>query len=533
MDDNKLLVKYGFVKDKGDYKDKYNENRYHIEKFLDEVKEKLGEYADNEQEETQIFPKEAFHSSGYPEPVYRHRLIFESANQFVEGHYFWILDHLRHDWFFTDFHRITDIFAASEQSAFFGVSEQRLGLQQDKASGFLRGISEMVKALFQIIRELRIIDERLQYYDDTYKTRPNAQSSEITLKGIWVDQVEGGVKNAASVYGLSQTVGFTVLPDLFFRVRADDIGLHDVAARDFDEATRRVVDSVDLAIKKLEGFNEKVKEVLSRKLVQYYMWKLRTYKELKTRRRFTIKYLRQHYDTIKLYMGWIKPYLRNIQRLQTAEKLVRKDMADLIVAFEGALVEIEVLTYKDTGSKYKPVILVHMYYRTRPALSYIQEGYQLGPMHTGKFDLILRSYVWTEEQIKNYINMKDEEDMQLLSSINESIKAAMDSLGEEFKAYLREGGEIVEEEKKREEKPSELAETLKGALEPFTSVLSGVKEIVSPLAEGVPRFRKKGGAKKGDDVKDSLEIAALKSELRRAAYQTYKNYKKMHGMMTW
>jgi len=196
-------------------------------------------------------------------------------------------------------------------------------------------------------------------------------------------------------------------------------------------------------------------------------------------------------------------------------------------------VEIEVLTYKDTGSKYKPVILVHMYYRTRPALSYIQEGYQRGPMHTGKFDLILRSYVWTEEQIKNYINMKDEEDMQLLSSINESIKAAMDSLGEEFKAYLREGGEIVEEEKKREEKPSELAETLKGALEPFTSVLSGVKEIVSPLAEGVPRFRKKGGAKKGDDVKDSLEIAALKSELRRAAYQTYKNYKKMHGMMTW
>ena len=476
--------------------------------------------------------------TGFPKPENFYRIVVEAINLPIEEAYFWTIDELRYGWSFNKAVKITDINAAAAQSAFFGVSEQRLGLQQDKASQFLKGISEMLKALFQIVRELRIIDERLGYYAHTFnrsrkRKDDEASGSEITLKGIWVDQVEGGVKNAASVYGLSQTVGFTVLPDLFFRVRADDIGLHDVAARDFDEATRRVVDSVDLAIKKLEGFNEKVKEVLSRKLTQYYMWKLRTYRELKTRRLFTIKYLRQHYDTIKLYMGWIKPYLRNIQRLQMAEKLVRKDTADLIVAFEGALVEIEVLTYKDTGSKYKPVILVHMYYRTRPALSYIQEGYQRGPMHTGKFDLILRSYVWTEEQIKNYINMKDEEDMQLLSSINESIKAAMDSLGEEFKAYLREGGEIVEEEKKREEKPSELAETLKGALEPFTSVLSGVKEIVSPLAEGVPRFRKKCGAKKGEDVKDSLEIAALKSELRRAAYQTYKNYKKMHGLLTW
>ncbi len=127
MVDDKLLVKYGFVKDK--YKDDYNDNRYKIDKFLEEIKDKLKEYADNEEEETQIFPKEAYHKTGYPAPIYRHRLIFESTNQFVEGHYFWILDQLKHDWFFTDFLKITDIFAASEQSAFFGVSEQRLGLQ--------------------------------------------------------------------------------------------------------------------------------------------------------------------------------------------------------------------------------------------------------------------------------------------------------------------------------------------------------------------------------------------------------------------
>lgn len=483
--------------------------------------------------------------TGFPEPEYRYRLVVEAINLPIEEAYFWTIDELRYGWSFNKSIKITDINAAAEQSAFFGVSEQRLGLQQDKAAQFLRGISEMLKALFQIVRELRVIDERLGYYTHTFgrsekKKEEEAAGSEITLKGVWVDQVEGGVKNAASVYGLAQTVGFTVLPDLFFRIRANDIGLDKVAASDFDAATTKVVSNVDEAVNKLQGFNEKVKEVLKRKLTQYYMWKLRTYRELEARRKFTIKYLRQHYDTIKLYMGWIKPYLRNIARLQMAEKLARKEMADMIIAFEGALVEVEVLSYKEEldssgkPKKFKPCILLHMYYRTRPALSYVQEGYQRGPMHTGKFDMILRGYVWTEEQIKNYIHMKEEEDMELLGSVNESIGQAMDALGTELKSYLKEGGEIFAEEKIAEKrKESEISLALKGATEPFASVIGGVKELVSPLAEGIPKLKKKGEAKKGDDVADSLEIIKVKKELRKTIYNTYKNYKKMHGLLTW
>ena len=472
--------------------------------------------------------------TGFPSPDYFYRLNIEAINLPIEEAYFWAIDELRYGWSFNKFLKITDIMAASEQSSFFGVSEQRLGLQQDKAAQFLRGISEMLKALFQIVRELRIIDERLGYYTHTFnrvKGRDEeAAGSEITLKGIWVDQVEGGVKNAASVYGLSQTVGFTVLPDLFFRIRADDAGLDKLAASDFNSATNRVVSTVDEAVDRIQGFNDKVKEVLKRKLTQYYMWKLRTYQELRTRRNFTIKYLRQHYDTVKLYMGWIKPYLRNIQRLQMAERLVRKDAVDLITAFEGSLVEVEVLAYKNIG-EYKPVVLVHMLYRTRPSLSYVQEGYQRGPMHTGKFDLILRGYVWNDAQIKNYINMKDEEDLELLGSINESIKASMDALGTELKEYLKEAGEKFAEDKKAEEKKeSEIASVVKGVAEPFTGIFSGVKEIVSPLTEGIKIGR---GGKKVNDVQARIEINRVRRELRRTIYQTYKNYKKMHGMLTW
>ena len=481
--------------------------------------------------------------TGFPMPHYFYRTVVESINLPIEEAYFWTIDELRYGWSYNRFVKITDIFAASEQSSFFGVSEQRVGLQQDKASQFLRGISEMLKALFQIVREIRIIDERVGYYAHTFNRArtgkdDEASGSEITLKGIWVDQVEGGVKNAASVYGLAQTVGFSALPDLFFRVRVDDIGMDKTASEKFDGATNKIVSRVDTAVDNLDGFNEKVKEVLKRKLVQYYMWKMRTYRELMVRRNFTIKYLRQHYDTIKLYMGWVKPYLRNIQRLQMTEKLVRKDMADMIKAFEGALVEVEVLCYKDQGHSegginYYPCVLVHIYYRTRPSLSYVQEGYQRGPMHTGKFDMILRGYVWSEDQIKNYQRMKDEEDIELLSSINESIKEAMESLGDELKAYLEEGGEIIEKQAKPES-PQEntISQTVKGLAEPFVSVIEGIKEVASPLKAIVPK-RKGSEAKKGDDVKDSLEINELKKRLKTELYQTYKNYKKMHNMMTW
>jgi hypothetical protein len=469
--------------------------------------------------------------TGFPEPAYRYRLVLESINQYIEDAYFWILDELKYDWGYNTFHKISDVFAASEQSAFFGVSEQRLGLQQDKAGQYLKGISEMTKALFQIVRELRIIDERLGYYDNSFSRKSDEEGvgSDITLKGVWIDQVEGGTKNAASVYGLAQTVGFTVLPDLFFRVRADDKGAGNwKTPAEYDAKTKEIIESIDRKIDKMEGFNKKVKEVLGRKLTQYYMWKLRTYKELKTRRTFTLKYLRQHYETIKLYMGWIKPYLRNIKKLQLSEKNL--NTAELITAFEGAVIEIEVLaTSKKPGNVVHPCILLHIKYRTRPALNYTQEGYQRGPAHTGKFDMVIRGYVWSEPEIKNYLRMREEEDMELLSEVNETVKASMDALGDELKDYLRESGEKFPEDEAKANAPKPKAP---GALDPFLSVFKGVGELATAISGGGAKKDKPAWKKKSAlDLEE--ETLKAKESLKKCAYNVYKNYKKMHGMLTW
>lgn len=474
--------------------------------------------------------------TGYPAPQYRYRISVEAIHAYLEEAYFWTIDELELGWSYNKFDKITDIHASSEQSAFFGVSEQRLGLQQDKVSQYLRGISEMLKALFQIVRELRVIDERLGYYKHTFERKSEEESvgADITLKGVWVDQVEGGTKNAASVYGLAQTVGFTILPDLFFRMRANDKEGHKVQPEGYDAFVKSVIDDVDRVVNRMEGFNEKVKEVVKRKLVQYYMWKLRTYKELEARRKFTIKYLRQHYDTIKLYMGWIKPYLRNILKLQMAEKLMRGERArELVTAFEGALIEVEVLSHKHReGKKFHPVVLLNIFYRTSPSMVYMQEGYQRGPAHTGKFDMTLRGYVWSDEQIENYKRMRDEENLEMLSIIDESIKASMDALGTELKQYLKEAGEAFPED----HKPAEKKQTSNSPLEPFAAVFGGLKDIVTafggirPPEKQSTKKRLTGGK---SDVDLVLEMDDAKAELRRSIYQTYKNYKKLHGMLTW
>ncbi|MBI2133378.1 hypothetical protein HYU11_01710 [Candidatus Woesearchaeota archaeon] len=443
--------------------------------------------------------------TGFPTPMYRNRLVVESQSDSVESAYFWIVDHLKYDWGYTDFYKITDIFAASEQSAFFGVSEQRLAAQQEKAATYLRGISEMVKALFQIVRELRIIDERLSYYIDSYQKRPNAQSSEITLKGIWIDQVEGGVKNAASVYGLAQSVGFTILPDLFFRVTVADPLM------------------IDQTVDHLQ-FNEKVKEVLKRKLRQFYEWKKRTYEEMSTRRKFIIKYLRQHYETIKLYMGWVKPYLRNIRKLQLDQK--KLDSAEMITAFEGSMVEIEVLAKKESPaySKFYPCILMHFKYRTKPQMSFVGEGYQRGPIHKGKFDLVMRGYIWTNDHIENYRKMKEEEDLHLISLINESIKESMEALGEELRHYLMEGGESFEPPKKQKPRP------VPTIMDPFKAIFEGVGDIAGSMGMGL---KKEAPKEKIDKVALKDEFQKASKDLKTEIYTTYKNYKKMHGMLTW
>ncbi len=458
--------------------------------------------ADNE--ESEEFRGAKIHT-GYPTPARRYRLHYEGYNISIEEPYFWVLHYLRYFGGFPRIDKITDVFAAAENSAFFGASQQRLGLQQDKVSQFLATIGKMVRELFQLVREMRILDERLSYYADSFTNSPSAESAEITLKGIWVDLVEQGAKNPASVYGMAREVQFTTLPDLFFSTHPQK------------------QEDVDIVVEKERGqFNRKVREVLKRKLRAFLAWKEHTYEELKNRRVFTLKYLRQHFEIIKMYITWVKPYLKNIQRLQLDQS--RVDTPDLIVAFESSMIEVEILAVKPTGPV-NQCILMHYLFRTRPEMNYSQE-YQKGPIHLGRVEMDFRAYAWTDKEIENYKRMRDQEDFQLLGVIDGSVKAALESLGDELMRYLKEAGEEFEEKKVMHKAKSKTSG-------PFLSVFKGFAELFTSFR---PRKEvKEKGKKVTQTDMMRLAIARQKAEasVKKTMWTTYHHFKKHHEMLSW
>ena len=479
----------------------------------------------------------------FPSPARRFRLSLEYPDQNVGSVYYWFQTFFNESWGFDKMYKVLDTSASSVSSSTFGNVQARLGAQQGQASQYLKGISEMVKGLFQIVRELRVIDERLSFYYDSLAKNPKRltatakekqrgdyakkRSSEIVLKGIWIDQVEGGAKNPGSVYGLSSSIGFTILPDLFFREQIDD-----------PREIEKKVDKLD--------FNRKVKEVLKRKLRQYHEWKTRTMKELEDRRGFELKYLRQHYDTIKLYISWIKPYLRNLKYLSPNERLM--DDPNLLHTFETELIEVESLYFRDDFGKMSngqvksgaagAAVSVHIMSRTKPELAYHAPGeYQhKGPIHIGQIDITLRSYAWDSETVQNYIKYRQDDDIDLIGSIDKSLEEALDSLGDELKRYLKETDKDMMFPGDKPFKAVKAKQGLKaeGILEPFIGVILGFSEILGSFSGGSsPKSSKKKEEKKPQPPKPgSKQDYTNKTQSGRASgyasesiWQAYQRYK--------
>ena len=408
---------------------------------------------------------------------------------------------------FSKIEKVEDSFAAAENSAFFGVTQQRLGAQQDRISQFLATIGKMIKELFQMVRELRIIKERLGYYRGVVEEIKKPLSDrerrdEITLKGVFIDLVQGGGKSAASVYGMATQLEFITLPDLFFDVPPFKDG----------KEMEKYIDSLE------KDFNRNVIRVLKRHLAQYQSWRESTHKEHENREKFMLSYLRQHFEIVQMYVQWIKPYLHHVGKL--GMKTSSLDSADIVSAFEGSLLDIEILARKEKNGA-NGCILLTFNYRTRPELKVVQEGYQRGPVHIGRLEVNSRVYAWTDEQIELYKKMKVEETFWLLGDVSLSIQTAMESLGEELFRYHREATGEGAEEKKEEEKPHKKKSFMEKMMGDF--YVSGAKGKKAPSA--------KEEREKAEKLKSAM--GSVVNTAKFHAFNSYNTFKKAHRMVAW
>lgn len=479
------------------------------------------------------FPKDGFIDKKFLE--------YQDVNLSLEEVYFWIVDALRNGGWKLD--KINDYNSSSIHSTMGGASASKLSINQEKAMQYLKFIADMVKSLFQIVRELRVIDERMDLYE---RSKEGDHAAEVTLRGYWVDMVEGGSKNPSSVYGLSRDVGFTTLPDLFFSSPA------------------MKQEDVEKEVSKLE-FNDSLKNVLKRKLSQFMTWKERTYNEIMQRRGFTLHYLKQHYATIKLYIDWVKPYLRNVKRLWQDES--KQDSVDIVNSFETGVIEIEVMASQPSKSHYTPVVIYHFYYRIKPMMSFTDQSYQhRGPVHVGRVTIKPRGYVWTDRDIYEYKRMRREEDFEILGQIDETVKEAVNALGDKFLDYLEEMKLDTSEFKKKEEKSeSKPAQQKRQSSDPFLSVGKGFVDLFGALVPGVSgtfsspkkskdaemtcptcktknkpdayNCKKCGTELREPDYKEKLARSKSKKAAKGAVlggmFGIYKNFKKAHGMIQW
>ena len=156
-------------------------------------------------------------------------------------------------------------------------------------------------------------------------------------------------------------------------------------------------------------------------------------------------------------------------------------------------------------------------------MSFHQEGYHKGPVHAGETDIKWRSYTWTQKEIEEYIAMKNEEDFELLSIVDRSVREAMDSLGEELRRYLREAGEKHPYAKKDQIKPEEIKKRPKQSmLEPFTALFgSGMKKVTETLTP------------KESQVVLINEKARAGAMVNAICWLHYKNFKKAFGFLSW
>ncbi|MBI4148653.1 hypothetical protein HY490_05155 [Candidatus Woesearchaeota archaeon] len=524
-----LLVKYGFFRKDLDKekKDKYTD----WEKFNASLKAAKPE--DREKMLHQVewdadvdwmeVQRDQMVSMPYPKPISRYHAIYESFHEAIEPIYFWCLNHATFDWGFPVVHKVTDIFAASEHSTFYGAAAQRLGLGQDKVSAYLATIGKMTKDLFSLVRELRWMDERYRFYKDVFvpeKAETDAEKqrnekrrldAETVLKGLWVDLVDGvvqGQRTAVNLFSMAQQLQFASLPPVFFSTHP----------KNRDEINDLV---------EPRGYPRDMKIAMIRKLEQYLAWRDSTYLEMKNRRKFTIDYLRQHYEVIRMYIQWVKPYLRHIEKLTAAAPYLNR--AELISSFEGSMLEIEFLAQKLAFPENKEVyscLLMTFEYKTKPQMSFQSEGYQhRGPLHVGETKITWRSYAWTQKQINEYLKMKADEDFALLAGIDDSLKSAMAALGDDLQKYLTEQQEELKKEEKTEEKKEETSGP--SAWSMFGDIGRGFGDLFKAFVPAsAPRPVQERGPSDAD--RDSAKGAA-----KFLCFQHFKNFKKAHGMVTW
>ncbi len=431
-----------------------------------------------------------------------YRLTYDSLNEGLEPIYFWLLDFMRDTGpggLGLDVTKGSELFEASVSSGYFGEIGQRATLMQQKAMEYMGTKNNILKSIINLIYDLKEFEIRIRSYDELKNTNPEVRDGGTkSLKGIWMDQVDAR-KGRGSINLLTQDLQFITLRDAFFHI----------------EKVEQINKDLDL--------NERVKNILKRKLEEYNAWVEYSEKEIRKRYNLEKIYLRSQAGTLKLYANWVKPYLISAQQLKmrnTDQKSLLNP--NIVNAFSNMEIEIKLYGKKEIApgavhesykniqldKKYYAVVEVTTLFRSLPTAISGQGGRQY--VHGGRTDMIIRAFTFDDTEISAIDSYEMYEDLDLIENY---IGMSLELLQKEIDEYLK------PEVPKKEEFGRPKSQN------PFKGVLTGFKDLVRPIPLSLPK--RKGSS---DFLYKEIEAKAKESAEKTASI-LYNVYKKTHGMI--
>jgi hypothetical protein len=446
--------------------------------------------------------------TGMKNPVEQHVIEYDATAQSLEQVYFFLHDYLYNPAEYGTGEKIVDNFVSAPGSAHFSEMGMKATKMQEEGMKIIGISNQIIKTILNIIYDLKEFKMRLQVYED-FKGKDKAKSSAayISLKQIWMDQVDIKRGNS-SIKALALTqANFVTLIDAFMVLRS----LADIK-------------NIDL--------NDRVKRLLEQRFSEFERWMKESEKELKKRFEIEKIYLRSQLNTVKLYSRWAKPYLKS------AAQLEQRGMSNsaLVTTFNTSLFELALMgigEYKPekdialedlpkafkgaNKKKFAPVVLVELKFRSIPE-RFQQGGYGF----RGKASVTFTSFALNEEErrvLKDQLEWDDFQDVyRLIGGATDESLAQLQGDVEEFL------GESKEEEKKE----SSSEET-----NPFSALFSVVGDLFKK-SEGAKKVKKgeKSLVLESDSEMDKIMRSQAGIEARRKCRKFSDNFKKMNSSPT-
>lgn len=465
---------------------------------------------DQKGENPKFFKKEGIPAS--------HHLSYDSPTETLEPLYFFIID-LMND-FGLNPEKLIDNFSSSMGSGYFSEMSQRKGIMQQQGSKILGDINTVLRSVLNLVYDLKEMRIRLQSYDDLKsKDKGISDAARLALKQIWMDKVDIQKGNSSiKAMALGQG-GFVTLIDAFLAV--DD---------------EKAVAKIDL--------NDRAKRALIPRIQEFNSWIGLSERELRSRYKIELGYLKSQINSLKLYARWAKPYLK------AAEQLVEKEGGRnpaLVKTFGTTMFELTLLGKRKMNPKeaaldgklprqfikesflrtlnrdYYACILVDFIFRGIP--NKVQQGFAFG----GRVDVFFKAYVLNSDELKKLDEELDKSDLNdALRLVEGATQENIDNIEKEIEYFMEEDEKQSNNKKKKTGSDDQS--------NPFLALI-GAYDKPEKSEEDEDKNKKPGDKEKKEIIvkKDSwLE----KEHLRPLAaqdgidtiYSLFDIYKKAHGM---